>query len=199
MSIKDLRISQLELDHQPNNDTFYCIFTLLDRTPFINLNSEIGLIDAYKKLENSINTGEFQFDIDNGLLIEAIPGSLENIQYFYVFNPNVSINQIDYFVNTTVYINRTIVEKIEEIYEKIRYSYKAQVGAIAGGMIVGILAGSFIVFLVIYMIKRKGNMPPTIDLSFRNVSFRIKNNRKQEEQATVTMEHPIHGSEEKSS
>ena len=46
MSIEYLRISQLQLDHHSNeighNDTIYCIFTLLDRTPFIDPNSEIG-------------------------------------------------------------------------------------------------------------------------------------------------------------
>lgn len=195
MSIKDLRISQLELDHQRNelghNDTFYCIFTLLDRTPFINSNLEISLIDAYKNLENSINQGEFQLDTDNDIIMEAIPGSLETIQYFYVFNPNVSINQIDYFGNTTVYINRTIVERIEEIREKIQYSDQAQISAIIGGIIAGIVGGSFIVFIVSYMVKRKANMSPIGGLTFRNISFRMRNNRKQEEQPTVTMEHGI--------
>jgi hypothetical protein len=200
MSIKYLRISQLQLDHHPNqsghNDTLYCIFTLLDRTPFIDSNSEIGLIDAHKKLENNINKGEFQLDIENSLSIKAIPYSLENVQYFYVFNPNISINQIDYFTNTTVNINRTIVEKIEEIHEKIQYSDEAQVVAVISGLLVGILVGIFIVFLGIYMIKRKVNRSSTGGLTFRNISFHIRNNPKQEEQATITMEHPIHGNKE---
>jgi len=200
MSIKYLRISQLQLDHHPNelghNDTIYCIFTLLDRTPFIDPDSEIGLLDAYKKLENNINKGGFQLDTDDGLSIETIPNSLENVQYFYVFNPNISINQIDYFTNTTVHINRTIVEKIEEIHEKIRYSDKAQAVAVVSGLLVGISAGTLIVSLVIYMIKRKANMTSTGGLTFANISFRIRNNQKQEEQATITMEHPIHGNKQ---
>ncbi|CAF4782864.1 unnamed protein product, partial [Rotaria magnacalcarata] len=59
MSLKYLRISQLEIDHHPNqpghNDTLYCIFTLLDRTPFVDPNSEIELLDAKNKLEFGIN------------------------------------------------------------------------------------------------------------------------------------------------
>jgi len=199
MSIKYLRISQLELDDHGNefghNNTLYCIFTLLDRTPFSDLNSEIGLIDAHQKLENSINKGQFQFYMDHGLSIEALPDSLENVQYFYVFNPNVTINQIDYFTNTTVHINRTIVEKIEEIYEKIQYSNEAQIGAVISGMIIGILSGTLIVFVVIYMIKRKANIASTVGFSFQNINFRIRNNQQQEEKATVTMEHSIHSTE----
>ncbi len=200
MFIKDLRISQIELDHHQNesghNDTLYCIFTLLDRTPSTDFNSEIGLIDAYHKLENGIDTGEFQFQTDDGLIIEAVPKSLEKIQYFYVFNPDIHINQIDYFANTTVHINRTLVEKIEEIYEKIRYSNEAQIVAVLGGMMVGILAGSGIVLIVIYMMKRKVYMSSAGSLTFRNVSFRMTNNRKQEEQATATMEHTEHDNKE---
>lgn len=194
MSIEKLRISQLELDHHSNetghNDTLYCIFTLLDRTPLADINSEIGLIDAQEKLKNGINTGIFQFHTDDGLFIEAVSGSLENIQYFYVFNPNM--NQMDYFANTTVQINRTIVEKIEVIHERIRYSNKAQAVAIFGGMFMGILSGSLVVFVVIYMIKRKANMAAISTLAFRNISFRIRNNnQKQEEPATIAIEHSI--------
>ncbi len=184
MSIKYLRISQLEIDHHPNqlghNDTLYCIFTLLDRTPFVDPNSEIEALDAKQNLENGINTGEFLFTTDDGLSIGAVSGSLEEVEYFYVFNPNASINQMNYFANTTVHVNRTIIETIEKIHEKIQYSDGAQAGAVVGGMVVGILAGISIVFIVIYMIKRKANMSPTGGLHFRNISFRVRNNQMQE-------------------
>ena len=192
MSIKYLRISQLEIDHHSNqpghNDTLYCIFTLLDRTPFVDPNSEIEVLDAKQNLEQGINSGIFRFTTDDGLSIEAVSNSLEEVKYFYVFNPNASINQINYFANTTVHVNRTIVE----IIDKIQYSDGAQAGAVVGGMIVGILAGISVVFIVIYMIKRKANMSPTGGLNFRNISFRARNNQTQEEQETIAMEHPIH-------
>jgi len=188
MSIKYLRISQLEIDHQPShNDTLYCIFTLLDRTPFVDPNSEIEVLDAKQNLENGINAGEFLFTTDDGLSIEAVSGSLEEVEYFYLFNPNASINQINYFANITVHVNRTIVETIEKIHEKIQYSDGAQAGAVVGGMVVGILAGISIVFIVIYMIKRKANMSPTGGLNFRNISFRVRNNQMQHELTTVNM------------
>jgi hypothetical protein len=188
MSIKYLRISQLEIDHQlGHNDTLYCIFTLLDRTPFVDPNSEIEVLDAKQNLENGINAGEFLFTTDDGLSIEAVFGSLEEVEYFYVFNPNASINQINYFANTTVHVNRTIVETIEKIHEKIQYSDGVQAGAVVGGMVVGILAGISIVFIVIYMMKRKANMSPTGGLNFRNISFRVRNNQMQHELTTVNM------------
>lgn len=196
MSIESFRISQLELDHYSNeighNHTFYCIFTLLDRTPFVDINSEIGLIDAQEKLKNGINTGAFQIHTDNDLLIEAVPGSLENIQYYYVFNPNM--NKIDYLTNTTIQINRTIIEKFEVIHERIRYSNKAKAFAIFSGMFVGILSGCLIVFIVIYTMKKKANMIAIGTFAFRNISFRIRNNnnnQKQDEPATIVIEHSI--------
>jgi hypothetical protein len=195
MKIKQLRISQLELDHHPkqlgHNDVLYCIFTLLDRTPYVNPNSEIELLDAQTELENDINNGTFQFQIEDGLTIKAVPGSLETLEYFYVFNPNASVNQIDYFANTTIHINRTHTVIINEVHEKVRYSDGSQAGAVVGGMIGGIILGTIIVVLVFQGMKRKANMSPTGGLNFGNISFRVNRNRKQEEQPTVTMEHPI--------
>ncbi|CAF2817251.1 unnamed protein product [Rotaria sp. Silwood2] len=187
MSIKYLRISQLELNHHLNqpdhNDTLYCIFTLLDRTPFVDPNSEIELLDAKNKLENSINNGEFYFDTDNDLSIEAIRDSLEDIQYFYTFNPNINVN-------------RTIIETIDEIHEKIKYSDGAQASAVVGGMIVGILFGTITVFVVICMIKRKANKSPSGGLTFRNISFRVGNKRKQEEPDNINIQHSLHNTQE---
>ncbi|CAF2347750.1 unnamed protein product [Rotaria sp. Silwood2] len=187
MSIKYLRISQLELNHHLNqpdhNDTLYCIFTLLDRTPFVDPNSEIELLDAKNKLENSINNGEFYFDTDNDLSIEAIRDSLEDIQYFYTFNPNINVN-------------RTIIETIDEIHEKIKYSDGAQASAVVGGMIVGILFGTITVFVVICMIKRKANKSPSGGLTFRNISFRVGNKRKQEEPDNINIQHSLHNRQE---
>ncbi|CAF1632078.1 unnamed protein product [Rotaria magnacalcarata] len=197
MSLKYLRISQLEIDHHPNqpghNDTLYCIFTLLDRTPFVDPNSEIELLDAKNKLEFGINNGQMHFHTDDGLTIEAISGSLENIQYFYAFNPNISINQIDYFSNTTVHVNRTIVETIEEVYEKVKYSDGAQTGAVIGGMLVGLVLGAIAVLFVIRMIKRKAEGSPSGGLTFRNISFRVGNKRTQE---TIAMQNPLQDIEE---
>ncbi|UJR27449.1 hypothetical protein I4U23_008738 [Adineta vaga] len=194
-SVKYSRISQLELDHHfkqaGHNDTLYCIFTLLDRTPFVDPSSEIEILDAQMKLEQAINTGTFRLTTEEGLAIEAVPNSLEDVQYFYVFNPNASANQIDYFSNTTVHVNQTITEYVDEIHEKIEYSDGAQAGAVLGGMIIGILVGLFIVFLVVYMIKRKTNMSVTGGLNFRNISFRIRNNQTEEDQSTITMEEVI--------
>ena len=39
--------------------------------------------------------------------------------------------------------------------------------------------------------KRKANISSNGGLTFQNISFRIRN-KKEEEQATITMEHPIH-------
>jgi hypothetical protein len=192
MSIKYLRISQLEVDHHSkqsgHDDTLYCIFTLLDRTPFVDPNSEVEILDAYTKLETGINSGDFRFVTDDGLAIEAISGSLENVQYFYAFNPNASVNQIDYFVNTTVNVNRTIIETIDEIHEKIQYSDGAQAGAVIGGMIAGILFGILIAVGVIYTIKRKANTSSTGGMVFENIFYRSGNKRKQNHEESVTMQ-----------
>jgi hypothetical protein len=204
MSIEDFRISQLELDHHANetghNDTLYCVFTLLDRTPFISTNSEIGIVEAQEKLKDGLNTGAIQFQTDDGFRITAIPDSLETIEYFYVFNPNT--NQIDYSINKTVQINRTIVEELEIIHENIRYSNKAKAFAIFGGMFMGILSGSLVVFIVIYTMKRKANMAAIGGtFAFRNISFRVRNNtntntnnQKQDEAATIVIEHSVDSS-----
>ena len=85
MSIDYLRLSQLELDHH-SNETLYCIFTLLDRTPFVKTNSDIGLSDAQEQLSNGINTHALQFHTDDGLFFEAVPDSLENIQYLWRYH-----------------------------------------------------------------------------------------------------------------
>lgn len=203
MSIKYLRISQLELDHHPkelgHNDTLYCIFTLLDRTPFIDPNAEVELLDAKNQLENSINQGEFRFETDDDLSIEAVPGSLEEVQYFYAFNPDVNVNQIDYFFNTTVHFNRTIEETIEEISEQIQYSDGAQAGAIIGGMIVGIICGTVTILIIVFVMKRKLNRSRSGTLTFRNISFRIGFNRKQDDADAVDMEHPIDSTRESTS
>ncbi|CAF0809093.1 unnamed protein product [Adineta steineri] len=196
MSLKYLRISQLELDHHPNepghNDTLYCIFTLLDRTPFVDPNSETEVLDAKNKLENAINSGEFHFTTDDKLSIEAIKNSLEDVRYFYVFNPNITSNQTISFSNTTVHVNRTIIETVEEVYEKIQYSDGAQAGAVIGGMIVGILIGLSLTFIVVFMIKKKANASPTGGLTFRNFNFRVSNNRTQDDLSSIAMENPIH-------
>lgn len=199
-NVKPSRISQLELDHHSkqagHNDTLYCIFTLLDRTPFVDPSSEIELLDAQTKLEQAINTRAFQLTTEEGLSIEAIPNSLEDVQYFYVFNPNASVNPVDYFGNTTVHVNRTLTEYIDEVQEKIQYSDGAQAGAVLGGVGVGILAGVSLVLLVGFLIRRKANSSVTGGLTFRNISFRVRNNQAQEDQGIVTMEHPISGRED---
>ena len=43
---------------------------------------------------------------------------------FEAFNSNINVNQINYFTTTTIYVNRTIIETVEEIHEKIQYSDK---------------------------------------------------------------------------
>ncbi|CAF0759747.1 unnamed protein product [Adineta ricciae] len=199
-AVKLSRISGLELDHHSkqagHNDTLYCIFTLLDRTPFVDPSSEIELLDAQTKLEQAINAGTFQLTTEEGLSIEAIPNSLEDVQYFYVFNPNASVNPVDYFHNTTVHVNRTITEYVDEVQEKIQYSDGAQASAVLGGMGVGILAGVSIVLLVGFLIRRKANSSATGGLTFRNISFRVRNHHAQEDQEIVTMEHPVSGRED---
>lgn len=193
MAVKDSRISQLELDHQSGplnfNDTLYCIFTLLDRTPFVNPNSELELSDAQQKLTAAIDAGEFQFETDEGLALQAVPKSLENVQLFYPLHGNLTGNQSDYFSNSTNSINRTTVEIIE-IREKIQYSDGAQAGAVIGGMIIGILAGTMIVLAGIQMMKRKANASPTGGLTFRNISFRIGSNRRREDREAIGMDNP---------
>jgi hypothetical protein len=193
MTVKDSRISQLELDHQSGplyfNDTLYCIFTLLDRTPFVDPNSELELLAAQQRLQTSIDAGEFQFQTDEGLALQAVSQSLENVQSFYPLNANLTGNQSDYFSNSTNSVNRTLVEIIE-IREKIQYSDGAQAGAVIGGMIVGILAGTIIVLAGVQMMKRKANTSPTGGLTFRNISFRIGANRRREDRETISMDNP---------
>ena len=74
----------MKLDYQFNqandNQTIYCLFTLLDRTPFVQVDAQIGLNDARTKLENAINTQIFQFYTDYGLLIETVSDSLKLVQ-----------------------------------------------------------------------------------------------------------------------
>ena len=194
MAVKDSRISQLELDHQPGpmnfSDTLYCIFTLLDRTPFVNPNSELDLAGAQQKLTAAIDAGDFQFETDEGLALQAVPRSLENVPFFYPLHGNLSGNPGDYFSNSTNSINRTTVEIIE-IREKIQYSDGAQAGAVIGGMVIGILAGTMIVLAGIQMMKRKANTSPTGGLTFRNISFRIGSNRRREDRETIGMENPV--------
>ena len=195
MSVREFRISQLELDHQSAplavNDTLYCIFTLLDGTPSDDPSSELDLSAAQQKLETAINAGEFHFQTDEGLALQAVPKSLENVQSFYALSANLTGNQSDYFSNSTNSVNRTIVETIE-VYEKIQYSDGAQAGAVLGGTIVGILAGTIIVLVGIQMMRRKANTSPTGGLTFRNISFRIGPKRRQEDRETINMEHPVH-------
>ena len=195
MTIRDIRVAQVELDHQSNefghNETLYCIFTLLDRIPFATPSTDIELLDAQQRLEDVINAGQLKIPTNIGLVFEAIPNSLENIQYFYSFHPNVSLNQSNIIINTTIYINRTIVETIEEVYEKIQYSDGAQAGAVVGGTTVGILAGTILVLIAIHLMKRKAIQSSTGGLTFRNISFRINSNSRQEEPAIVTMEYPF--------
>ena len=153
--------------HPGHFDTIYCVFTLLDRTPYVDPNSEVELLDAYNSLEKGINSGDFKFTTDDDLSIEAVSGSLENIKYFYAFNPNASVNQIDFFANTTVHVNRTFVETVEEIHEKIQYSDGAKAGAVVWrDGCQGFYSGSLIAFGITYMMKKKMNACPTGGLSF---------------------------------
>ena len=200
MSIKYLRIAQLELDHHAKqqgqgNDTLYCTFTLLDRTPFIDPNLETELLDARQKLERDIDAGYFRFQTDDGLLVEAVPKSLEDAQYFHAFNPNSSVTTIDIVQNITVYRNRTIVVTVDEIYERIQYSDGAQAGGVVGGMLAGVAFGTLCVLLVTRMIQRKTIATPTGVLTLKNISFRMGHRRKEDEVATISMEHPIDGAE----
>lgn len=197
MPIKYLRISQLEIDHNPkqlgHNDTIYCVFTLLDRTPFVNPASEIELVDAKNHLQNGINSGQFKFSTDDGFSIEAIPGSLEDFEYFYAFNPNASVNQIDYFFNTTVHVNRTIIEVIEQVHEKTEYADGAQAGAVIGGTFIGALCGLLTVVAVMLMMKRKAETTRTGGIHFRNISFRFGKKQKQD---IVTIENTMENIQE---
>lgn len=200
MSIKYLRIAQLELDHHAKqqgqgNDTLYCTFTLLDRTPFVDANLETDLLDARQKLERDIDAGSFRFQTDDGLVVEAVPRSLEEAQYFHQFNPNSSVTTIDIVQNITVNRNRTFVVTIDEIYEKIQYSDGAQAGGVIGGTIVGLIVGTICVLLVTRLIQRKTSATPTGVLTLRNISFRPSKHRKEDELATISMEHPIDGTE----
>ncbi|CAF1537062.1 unnamed protein product [Rotaria sp. Silwood1] len=187
MEIKYLRISQVELDHHTkesgHNDTFYCIFTLLDRTPYIDETSEVGLIDAQMKLERSINEGKFRFVTIEGYYFEAIPYSLENVEHFYPFNPNVSVNEIQLINNMT-----TIIER-EEIYEQIKYSSRSQALAIVGGMLTGFIFGTLFLISVFHMVKKKSQI--TGGITYNNISFRLNKNRQEKDEPKITMEHPM--------
>ena len=185
MNIDYLRVSRLELDYQFNerehNHTIYCIFTLLDRTPFVEIHSQIELNDARAKLDNAINTGVFQFSSQFGLLIDAIPNSLETIEYLDQFNLNG---------------NPSIPERIERIQEKIEYSYQVQMIAVISGIFLGILLAIPIVLIVVSTMKRRVNRPSRNSFAFENISFHVRTNGKEAEQdGTVTMEHPVHASE----
>lgn len=196
MTVKPLRVSQVELDHAEKdfnrNDTLYCIFTLLDRTPFLEGSQEIELLDAQQKFETVLDAGQFQVETNDGLQLQGIPKSLENIQYFYSFNGNRTGDASIQFMNITVYRNRTIDLVIEQIQEKVEYSDGAQAGAVVGGMLVGILFGTIMVFLGVFLLRRQASRSPTGGLTFRNISFRIGANRKQEDQATIIMDNPVH-------
>lgn len=183
MNIDYLRISQLQLDYEFNqvndNQTIYCIFTLLDRTPFVQINTQIGLKDARSKLENAINTQIFQFYTNDGLLIEAVPDSLKLVQ-FNLHDQNI------------LKINGTIPERIEILHEKIQYSYLVQLIAMISGIIVGILSGLLFVVMVMSRTKRTVNRANANNFAFENISFHVRTTPKDEEQGTISMEHPVH-------
>ena len=195
MNVTSLRVSQVELDHTVNpldrNESLYCIFTLLDRTPFVDPNSEVELLDAQRQLESILDAGRFQVETSDGIVLRGIPKSLENIQYFYSFNGNRTGNGTLQYLNITVHRNQTFNVVIEQIREIIEYSDGAQAGAVVGGMLVGSLCGTLIVLVVFYTLKRKANRSTTGGLTFRNISFRVRSNRKQEDQATITMDSPL--------
>ena len=194
MNVTLLRVSQVELDHTINpsdrNESLYCIFTLLDRTPFSDPNSEIELLDAQRQFETILDANQFEIETTDGFSLRGLPKSLENIQYFYSFNGNRTTNGTVQYLNITIQRNRTVEVVIEQIREIIEYSDGAQAGAVIGGMIVGILSGTLIVLAVFYTLKRKANRSTSGGLTFRNISFRIRSNRKQDDQATITMENP---------
>ncbi|CAF5162973.1 unnamed protein product, partial [Rotaria sp. Silwood1] len=97
------------------------------------------------KLERGINEGKFRVVTIEGYYFEAIPYSLENVEHFYPFNPNVSVNEIQLINNMT-----TIIER-EEIYEQIKYSSKSQALAIVGGMLTGFIFGTLFLISVFHM------------------------------------------------
>ena len=183
MSIDYLRISQLQLDYQFNqandNQTIYCLFTLLDRTPFVQVDAQIGLKDARTKLENAINTQIFQFYTDCGLLIEAVQDSLKLVQF-------------NFHDQNILKINGTIPERIEILHEKIQYSYPVQLTAMISGIFVGILSGLLLVFMVMSTMKRKVNQASANNFAFENISFHVRTAGEEEERATIAMEHPVH-------
>ncbi|CAF2639531.1 unnamed protein product [Rotaria sp. Silwood2] len=187
MEIKYLRISQVEFDHHTkepgHNDTFYCIFTLLDRTPYVTDTSEVGLVDAQMRLERGINEGKFGFVTNEGYFFEAIPYSLESVEHFNPFNPNVSVNQIQSMSNMTMIIER------EEIYEQITYSSRSQALAIVGGILAGLVFGILLLFSVFHMMKKKSQV--TRGITFGNISFRLNKNRQEIDVPKITMEHPM--------
>ena len=195
MNVTSLRVSQVELDHTVNpadrNESLYCIFTLLDRTPYVDPNTEVELLDAQRQFEAILDAGQFQVETNDGIALRGIPKSLENIQYFYSFNGNRTGNETIQYLNITIHRNQTINVVIEQVREIIEYSDGAQAGAVVGGMIVGTLCGTLIVLAVFYTLKRKANRSTTGGLTFRNISFRVRSNRKQEDQATITMDSPL--------
>jgi hypothetical protein len=199
MNIVDLRISQLELDHQTQatgpNQTLYCVFTLLDRTPFVSVNEEIALSDARDLLKRAIDNEQFRIETNDSLFLRAIPNSLENIEYFYLFNPNPVVNQTHDNNDTIVVINRTIVEIVQTVYEKVQYSDGSRSGAVVGGMIVGIIGGTFMVLVGMQMIKRKARLSPTGGLTFRNISFRVRSRHQQDEPSILNMDDPLYDRE----
>lgn len=194
MGIRDIRVSQVELDHQStafgHNETLYCIFTLLDRIPLPSTQSEVQILDAQQRLEVSINSGSFQVQTQNGLRLKAESYSLQNVAYFYRFNPNATINQTEIFFNTTIFLNRTFTETVQQFYETFVYSDGAQAGAIVGGTFVGAITGSLIVLLVIHLMQKKANKSSTGGISFRNISFRFNSKPKQSEIGMVEMDNP---------
>ncbi|CAF1645095.1 unnamed protein product [Didymodactylos carnosus] len=120
------------------SNIFYCIFTVLDRTPYVDETSELWLVDAHMKLDHGINDGKLQFITDDGYSIEAIPYSLENVDHFYPFDSNVTTSQIKLINNMT-----TIIER-EEIYEQINYSGRSQALAFVGGTLAGLIFGTLL-------------------------------------------------------
>ncbi|CAF1007362.1 unnamed protein product [Didymodactylos carnosus] len=173
MTIQYLRVSDLEIDHSKENDTLYCICTILHRLPS-DPASEIGLSDARTKLEVAINTNQFTFQMDdkNGqkLTVSAIPWTLEDLEHFYSFNSNATINDFNIFLNITSNLNDTVTQIKEEIREKVVYSTASQTGGIVGGLMVGIVLGLLTLFLVYRKQGKRGEQSS----SFRNVGFRSK-------------------------
>ncbi|CAF1478775.1 unnamed protein product [Didymodactylos carnosus] len=144
MNIQPLRISNLEVDYDQQDDTVYALFTLLDKTPLLNSPEELNVQEARTKLETAINANNFTFDLfflftdTNKITVKAVPNSMADSKQYISLHSR---------------LNRK---------KTVKYTKGSQTGAVIGGILVGLIVGIILIVAIKYV--RKDPLPSSEQL-----------------------------------